>query len=72
MKISKERRKEENGIQMYKESITEGVAVAGFSPAAHYESHKLELPGAWEPSDSSEPLPFGGGKAAHHLISHGN
>jgi hypothetical protein len=23
------------------------------SPAAHYESHKLELPGAWEPSDSS-------------------
>jgi hypothetical protein len=27
---------------------------------------KLELPRAWEPSDSSRPMPFGKGKVSHN------
>ena len=34
------------------------------SPADHNESNKLELPRAWEPSDSLGPLPNGEGKEA--------
>jgi hypothetical protein len=42
------------------------------SPAKSNDSHKLELPGAWKPSNSSRPLPDGEGKETQHIVSHRN
>jgi len=43
-----------------------------FSPANPHEYFELELPGAWEPPDSSGPLPVGKGKEARYGFPYGN
>jgi len=42
------------------------------SPAVTNDCPKLELPGAWQPSDSSIPLPDGEGQGAFFGFSYGN
>jgi hypothetical protein len=42
------------------------------SPASLNELLQLELPGAWEPSDRSGPLPDGEGKAPKYGFLNGD
>jgi hypothetical protein len=43
-----------------------------FSPAIPHEHSKLELPGAWEPPDSSRSSPIGEGKETQFGFPYGN
>jgi len=42
------------------------------SPAGCNDCFKLELPGAWEPPDSSKSLPFGEDEETHLSFLDGN
>jgi hypothetical protein len=42
------------------------------SPAANNDCLQLELPGAWQPPDSSIPLPYGKGQEVLFGFSNGN